>query len=238
MLNHSLDQLSRFEKIIGYSFNEKGLLSLALTHSSFTLESQHPEGNNQRLEFLGDSVLGIILADHLFHTFPNEKEGVLARYRSALGKGVFLTRLAKKLHFQDYIRVSNSELKNKGQARPSTLEDAIEAVIGAIYIDSNLKTCKEIVISWYGDFESDLKDVIQGHNPKGQFQEWLTQAAPGAKIAYQLVSDKGPGHKKSFTVELLVDDKRVASATSTSKKKAEELAAQEALTTLKKEKEG
>ncbi|MEO0795036.1 MAG: ribonuclease III [Verrucomicrobiota bacterium] len=225
-----IGSLEPLQAKIGYHFQTPALLEQALTHCSCTQES--PEiTDNQRLEFLGDAVLSMILAESIFLQFPDEREGHLAQCRSVLAKGAFLADIARRLQLPEHLRMSESERNNAGHDRDAALEDALEAVIGAIYLDSDYQQTRECVLAWYGDLPSVLQLQLAHDNPKGRLQEW-TQAQGRIQPAYILIGESGPGHAKKFEVEVRIEGQAQGHGTGSSKKDAEEAAARDALSKL------
>jgi len=225
-------KFAELEKKLGYSFKNQQLLESALTHPSFTADEASAEQNNQRLEFLGDSVLALILAEKLYAIFPNEREGVLAKSRAALAKGAFLAKLGRKLGLATFLRMSRHEEKTGGHLRASTLEDALEAIVGAIYLDSDFAQTRAIVLPWYGEISSVLEQTLAHDNPKGKLQESIQSESPQRSIEYKILEAAGPDHKKVFTVEVLIDGDRRGQGSGHSKKEAEEAAARIAIQEL------
>lgn len=220
--------LKVLEKRLGYRFRNLALLRRALTHPSLAEECKVPE-DNQRLEFLGDSILGAILAEKLFRLFPDDGEGILTRGRSVLARGDYLSKLAHKLGIHKAMRMSRAEIRDKGNERNSTLEDAIEAVVAAVYLDGGLRATRKTVLSWYGDLEKVLSSAIDDYNPKGRLQE-LSQALHGPEqIRYVVEKETGPAHEKHYSVSVKVAGRRRGKGSGRSKKEAEEEAARKAL---------
>src|SRR5690606_12116245 len=156
---------------IGHRFRDPGLLVRALTHSSLLQERPEEKESNQRLEFLGDAVLQLILTEALFALYPDAREGALSKRRAALSKGPFLAQLALELDLPRYLRVGQSEEMSGGRERPGALEDALEALIGAVFLDSDFAKAREVVLSWYGPLHERLRRVSPDENPKGRLQE-------------------------------------------------------------------
>src|SRR5690625_5084902 len=163
-------RLQQLQKRIGYQFKDPGLLRESLLHPSFLQDFPEETKNNQRLEFLGDAVLDLILSEKLFQLFPEEREGGLTKQRAILAKGGFLSDLAKKLGLSEALLMSRAEIKMQGHERPSSLEDAFEALVGALYLDSDLPTARRLVLEWYGDIAKTLKKAEVASNPKGKLQ--------------------------------------------------------------------
>lgn len=219
-------KMSQLSKKIGYNFNHDKLLIQALTHRS--AKGQH----NERLEFLGDSILGFVIAEALFEKFPKHDEGDLTRMRSSLVKGVTLAELGRDFNLGEHLILGPGELKSGGHRRESILEDAIEAIIGAIYLDSNIDCCKKLILTWFDQRLSMIKPGNEQKDPKTRLQEYLQ----GRKIAlplYEVIQTTGQSHNQQFTVRCLTDvvDKEIM-ATGTSRRKAEQAAAEQVLIQL------
>ena len=225
-------KLGELEKNIGYSFQNKNLLTQALTHSSFN-EHDRSKLDNQRMEFLGDSILSAILSEALYIAFPKEDEGSLSRKRAVFIRGSSLAKIAKELKVDNFLFMSVAELKNRGNQRSSTLEDAIEAIIGAIFIDGGINEAKKCVLNWFGDLPKKLFKEQYSYNPKGQLQELFHEKSLTDKIQYRISKEEGPPHKKHFEIDLIVGKKTLGSGVGSTKKEAEEEAAKQALINLK-----
>ena len=223
--------LLSFQQRIGYEFKDEILLTEALTHPSFH-EHKRQKPNNQRLEFLGDSILGAILAEELFHLFPQGDEGTLSRNRAVLARGTFLAELARSIELGSVLRMSSSEKKNKGDQRNSSLEDAIEALIGAIYLDGGMESARDCVLSWMGNLSNLLENTQVKFNPKGQLQELIQAKHPKDKIRYKLEKESGPPHLRTFSIKVMIGEEELGWGKGKSKKEAEEKAAIEALESL------
>ena len=215
--------ITRLSKRLGYRFEDQSLLLQALTHRS--AKGTH----NERLEFLGDSILGFVIAQALFERFPKHNEGDLTRMRSSLVKGVTLAEIGRNFHLGEHLILGPGELKSGGHRRESILEDAVEAIIGAVYLDSDISQCKTLVLSW---FEQRLNDIKPGHeqkDPKTRLQEYLQ----GRKIelpVYELIQITGQSHNQEFTVKCVTSITNQEVITKgTSRRKAEQAAAQQVL---------
>jgi ribonuclease-3 len=223
MINNSAQVIARLSAIIGYSFNDQSLLLQALTHRS--AKGAH----NERLEFLGDSILGFIIAEILYEKFPKQNEGELTRMRSSLVKGVTLADLARDFNLGEFLILGPGELKSGGHRRDSILEDAVEAIIGAIYIDSDIYTCKDIVLKWFVERLKAIKPGQEQKDPKTRLQEYLQ----GRKIAlpqYDVINTTGQSHKQEFTVRCTTQELSIEVITKgTSRRKAEQSAAEKVL---------
>ncbi|PIE43245.1 MAG: ribonuclease III [Gammaproteobacteria bacterium] len=191
------DQIVRLEKAIGYTFSDRETLQLALRHRSLGAR------NNERLEFLGDSLLNCVIAEYLFQHFPKLKEGHMSRLRAGLVRGTTLSEIAREFNLGEFIQLGAGELKSGGFRRDSILADSVEAIIGAIYLDSDFVQCKTSVLSW---FEGRLKSLPENGIPKDsktRLQEFL-QAHQLALPNYEVVSVEGEAHKQTFYVDCFV----------------------------------
>lgn len=231
--NRPLDVL---QHRLGYTFKNRELLERAVTHSS--LLQEHPEitESNQRLEFLGDAVLQLILTQCLFELFPTEREGPLSRRRAALANGTFLTQLAHEIGLEPSLRMAASEEATGGRTRASSLEDAFEAVVGAIFLDSDLPTARRVVLALYGDLTARLAIVERIENPKGRLQELVQPEFGNNAVRYQVVKIEGEDHARAYEVAVFLRDRLLGTGRGTSKKLAEEAAARIALASLSEEK--
>ena len=189
------------EKRIGYRFKKKALLKAALTHPSFHFEHPEVPTDNQRLEFLGDSVLGLLAADALTKNNPDAAEGELTQMRSALASGAALARVAAQIDLGSYLLMGRGEEANGGAERESNLEDALEALLGAIWLDGGLKASRKF-------FDRHVYRVLEAAeptllNPKGALQEYA-QKKGGPIPVYKVVEESGPDHARHYTVEVSV----------------------------------
>jgi len=215
---------------LGHQFNDPELLNLALTHRSFA------KSNNERLEFLGDSLLNFFIADALYEKFPSTKEGHLSRLRASLVKGVTLAEIALELELGDCLRLGSGEMKSGGHRRESILADAVEAIIGAIYLDAGIAVARERVLVWFADRLANLDLEQSTKDAKTRLQEFL-QGRGKALPVYQVVETRGGDHNPQFDIECHIEGmKEAVKATESSRKKAEQLAARRALKRLGVEK--
>ncbi len=218
------------EDVLEYRFKDKKLLIEALTHKSFKQSY-----DNERLEFLGDAVLDLIVGEYLFFKFKNSDEGKLSKIRASLVNEDGFDKLARSIDLGDYIYLSNAEENNGGRDKPSLLSNAFEAVIGAIYLEAGLQTVKEIAIKL---LEKNYKDISLDslfRDFKTTLQE-LTQARFGLTPEYKVIASRGPDHKKEFEIAVIIEEKEYARAVGKSKKIAQQEAAKQALEQLKKDK--
>lgn len=222
-MNSPIDKL---ERKIGYQFNDADLIHLALTHRSAA--GKH----NERLEFLGDSILSFVIADDLYHRFPKVNEGDMSRMRATLVRGHTLAELGREFELGDYLKLGPGELKSGGFRRDSILADAVEAIIGAIYLDSDTETVRGIILSWYQSRLEAIQPGVSQKDPKTRLQEFL-QGRRNPLPVYTVTNIKGEAHNQEFTVECDVAgvDKPVIGK-GTSRRKAEQAAAETALEQL------
>ncbi|HLP25599.1 MAG TPA: ribonuclease III [Acidobacteriota bacterium] len=228
-------KFNALQKRLGYTFRNPALLGEALRHASFLQD--HPDGgaHNQRLEFLGDSVLHFILTDALFREYTTEREGVLSRRRAGLTKGEFLCQLARDLGVDAAVQLGQSEEDAGGRGRDSILEDALEAIIGAIYLDSDFATVQAVVTKWYGSIPDRLARTEGNENPKGQLQEIVQPEHGNGALRYDVVNATGPKHAREYEVVVLLNGREIGLGKGSSKKAAEEEAARVGLETLRYE---
>ncbi len=225
-----MNEYSGLESKLGYTFKNKKLIIEALTHKSY----KQPY-NNERLEFLGDAVLDLIVGEYLFNRFNSSDEGKLSKIRASLVNEEGFTKLANVLSLGDYIYLSNAEENNKGRTKPSLLSNAFEAIMGAIYLEAGLKTVNDIVIKMLETNYQEISLESLFKDYKTSLQE-ITQARFGVTPEYKLVSAKGPDHLKEFEIAVIIQDKTYATAFGKSKKIAQQEAAEVAINLLKEEK--
>ncbi|HQF38047.1 MAG TPA: ribonuclease III [Opitutaceae bacterium] len=219
---------TRLEQQLGYAFRDRRLLADALRHPSAA--SLHPgTPSNQRLEFLGDAVLQLIISEALYAADPDAREGVLSRRRSALTKGAFLVTVASELGIDQALELSPAEEQTGGRERASSLEDAFEALVGAIYLDGGIDAARAAVLGCYGPLDRRLDGPEQGDNPKGRLQELVQPAHGNSALRYEVIHTKGQPHDRHFDVHLHLLDRLIGTGSGRSKKEAEENAAREAL---------
>ena len=222
---------SKLEKLLGYSFKNKEMVLEALTHKSCKKSY-----NNERLEFLGDAVLDLVVGEYLYNKFPKTAEGNLSKLRASLVNEKGFEKLARLLNLGVYIQISQAEENNKGREKASILANAFEAIMGCIYLESGLDEVKNIVLKLLDkeypkiDLESIFKDY------KTTLQE-LTQARYGVIPKYEVIKAVGPDHNKEFTVELSIDEKVWGNGRGKSKKEAQQDVAKKVINLIKAENE-
>ncbi len=183
---------------LGYPFKDLALLKLALSHRSVGAE------NNERLEFLGDSIVNFLMAEALYQQFPDAREGDLSRMRAELVKGKTLAAIAREFDIGDCLHLGPGEMKSGGHRRESILADAVEALIGAIYLEGGMEACREYVVPWFADRLASISPTVSIKDAKTQLQEWL-QGRKRALPVYQLVATRGSDHAQQFEVHCQVD---------------------------------
>ncbi len=218
--------LSRLERQLGYTFQDQALLTLALTHRSFAGR------NNERLEFLGDAILNFVAGEALYQRFPQAREGQLSRLRARLVKGETLAILARGFELGEYLRLGSGELKSGGFRRESILADALEALIGAIYLDAGMDMARERVVAWLTQELDSLTLVDTNKDPKTRLQEFL-QSRGSELPCYEVVDIQGEPHCRTFFVQCAVDLlKEKTQGHGASRRIAEQVAAAAALVAL------
>lgn len=222
------------EDRLGYRFRNQSLLIEALTHGSYLQDVPDAGPNNQRLEFFGDSVLNYVITEAIFREFPDEREGVLSSRRSVMLRGSHLAALAQRLGLDAHVRMGKSDDALGGRQRASILEDVFEAVVGAVYLDSDIETVKRLVLQWYGPLAAQILDLETADNPKGRLQELVQPAHGNTALRYEVVSTSGPRHALAYEVTVHLHDQKLGTGHGSSKKIAEEAAARAALEALQK----
>ncbi len=215
------------QKNLGYNFKNKDLLITALTHSSYANENGDYSMCNERMEFLGDSVLSLIVSEYIFKNLPDQPEGKLTKLRASLVCEKTLCGFSNQLKLGEYLRLGHGEIQNKGNERPSILADAFEAVLAALYLDGGRKAAEDFVLpliltkiddtsdDTYRDYKTLLQEVVQKN--------------PEERLTYRLAAESGPDHDKLFTAEVFINSNLIGTGTGHSKKKAEQQAAKQAL---------
>ena len=229
-------RIAEFEKKIGYTFQDKALLVHALSHTSYTNEhGMEKQASNERLEFLGDAIVDMVVSDYLYRHNSTEPEGTLTKWRASVVCEASFAHIAAGMDYGSYLLLGKGEEATGGRSRSSVLADAFEAVIAAMYLDSDIETVsvwiirhlqEELTLAMQGKMAKDYKTLLQE----------LVQKGERGKVSYVITDEKGPDHAKTFCVDVLVDGERVASGSGTSKKDAEQAAAGAAIKALSKKK--
>lgn len=224
----TFSNLKNLEKKLNYNFKDKGLLETALTHSSFVNENKMKQyESNERLEFLGDAVLGLVIGEYFYKSFPRDLEGSLTKMRAESVNEKVLFFISKGLELGDFIRFGKGEKKNGGNKRESTSADALEALIGAIFLDSNFNNAKKIVLNLFDEFLKEDGYKLFNIDFKTMLQEEVQRS--GQKAEYKLVKEEGPDNDKTFFTELYLDEVLAGRGSGKTKKESQQEAAREAL---------
>jgi ribonuclease-3 len=222
------ETLDAFQDGLGYHFQDQALLLRALTHSSYV--NEHPEAapDNQRLEFLGDAVLGLAAADWIFRRYLEFKEGEMTRLRAALVQEATIARFAVQLEVGDVLRLGRGEAEGGGRERVANLGDAFEALVGALYLDGGLAPVRQVLYRLIEPAATAILDAEADKDAKSRLQEW-SQGELGVTPRYRIVEERGPDHAKTFVAEALLDERVVGRGEGPSKQAAERAAARRAL---------
>ncbi len=222
--------MERLETQLGYTFKNRSLLENALTHSSYANENHSPLGSNERLEFLGDSILGMVTADYLYHEHPDLPEGDLTRTRAALVCEESLAEVAARLELGSYLKLGRGEANGGGRRRPSIQADAVEAVLAAVYLDGGLQEAAKIIRRFILEKETERS----AHRDYKTALQELIQRESGRALTYRLTGESGPDHAKTFTMAVDLNGTLVGEGEGRSKKEAEQMAAKAAIEKLNK----
>jgi len=220
--------MNPLEQRLKYKFRNALLLAEALTHPSLGHETQRHHFDNQRLEFLGDAVLQLIFTEYLFDLFPQLSEGYLTKIRARIVSRDGLRVLADRLDLGRYLMMGRGEESNGGRDRSSTLSDAFEALIGAMYLDSDFVTVRRVVLTEARELLEDLEIDPADNNPKGRLQELLQSISP-VSPTYPIIDQRGPEHQKTFVAKILWEGRELGQGEGRSKKEAETAAARDAM---------
>ena len=221
-------EVGDFEKIIGYNFRDRDLLLLSLTHRSYYQNDGGRSPANERLEFLGDSVLGLVISHRLYDDHPELREGELTKTKAQLVNENALALVGKKIRLNEFIRLSAEERRAGGCDRPSIVSDAFESVIAAVYLDGGMGPARDLVLRLIYSHKSELISDESQRNYKGELLERVQGRGDGMP-RYDVIDEHGPDHDKTFIIEVYIDDKLYGSGRGGSKKEAEQKAASEAL---------
>ena len=227
-----MPDIKKLEEVLNYEFKNKKLIITALTHSSYA--NEHRSKSYERLEFLGDSVLSIIISDYIFDAMKNNDEGDLSRIRASLVCEEALAEIARKIGLFDYIYLGNGEERAGSRNRDSILSDVFESTLAAVYLDGGMDVCKKIVLNVMADKLNNSLIIRTSKDFKSRLQEAIQQKYHGkAKICYKTVNESGPEHNKTFEIQLIINDKEISTGKGNTKKEAEQEAASKALSVLK-----
>lgn len=221
------EDVSELEVALGYRFADPGLLVRALTHRSFSNETNF-EANNQRLEFLGDAVLGLVIADAVFRKFPDSEEGGLSSRLSSLVNETALAEVASHLELGSYMRLGKGERLSGGREKPSVLADAYEAVLAALYLDGGLEVARAAIERLHAHALDECEGAAPPEDHKSRLQR-LVQSEGPFRPDYAIIAERGPAHARMFVAEVAVDGDPLGQGEGRSKKEAEQQAARAAL---------
>jgi len=222
------EKMKTLEKMIGYQFQNPNLLLTALTHSSYANECKNKTLNNERLEFLGDSVLNLSVSNYLYNRFKDLTEGELTKLRASIVSEASLAKIARKLNLGDYLRLGKGEENTGGRKRDSILADAVEAIIGAVYLDGGFEKASDFILRYQ---IPEIDNSLEGkgfRDYKTELQE-LIQRDSEQEIQYRIIKESGPDHAKQFVAQVSHNQKVIGEGTGKSKKDAEQQAARQAL---------
>jgi ribonuclease-3 len=225
------DKLEQLQQSLGYRFADRTNLHQALTHPSFHNEQDAGDGDYQRLEFLGDAILGMLLAETLFARFPEAAEGELSRSRAQMAGQVTLAQIARTMGFGEFIQLGRGEELTAGEDKDSILSDVVESLIAAVYLDGGLDAARRLVIHMFDDLLDLPREKATARDPKSELQEALS-ARGLTPPEYRLAEESGPPHDRQFRFFVLMDDRVVGEGQGRSKKIAQQAAATRALELL------
>lgn len=226
--------LEQLEQAIGYSFQDKGLLETALCHSSYANETLHDSLKSyERLEFLGDSILGFVVAEYLYQNYPEKPEGQLTRLRAELVCETNLAKIAAKIGIGEHLKLGHGGEQDGGRHRASIIADVVESIIAASYLDGGEQAARGIINRFV--LSEVSFDAIRDDDYKTALQE-IIQRKKNQSVSYRLIGEKGPDHQKVFCIEVLLNGQTIGTGEGTSKKRAEQSAAQAAIAYLNKAK--
>ncbi|MDA2916267.1 ribonuclease III [Nitrospinae bacterium AH_259_B05_G02_I21] len=223
--------LASLEEHLGYTFGDKDLLELALTHTSFAHEQPEPTEHNERLEFLGDAVLDLVLSEYLVRTFPQAPEGELSKRRSHLVNEGALAQRARLLDLGDHLRLGRGEELTGGRDKSSLLAGVYEAVVAALYLEAGYDRTRAVVVAQFADVLEDVASVGPPTDFKSRLQERCQEVGKGLP-SYTVVAQLGPDHDKTFEVEVVISERCLGRGTGKNKREAEQAAARQALERL------
>lgn len=227
--------LSELQRVIGYGFSDRNILLEALTHKSFHHENpEEAPAHNERLEFLGDSVLGLIVAHHLFASEGGYPESMMSKIKSYIVKGAVLSEVAREISLGSHLRLGKGEEETGGRQKPSILSNALEALLGAVYVDGGYEEARRLILRLF-------RERLDAAAASGQFHDYKTELQEESQVrfrtlpVYELLNEEGQEHRKIFTVEVSIAGKGYGTGRGRSKKEAQALAAREALERIREQ---
>jgi len=230
LFSRLIENSKAIESKIGYTFKNKNLLALSFVHRSFVNENKDIDEHNERLEFLGDSVLGLLISDYLYRYLPSTPEGELSYLRSRLVEASSCVQYVQKLGVSGHLLLGKGEQMNDGRGRESILADLFEAIIGAIYLDSDLDETRRFL---FRNFSSDIEKILKTplQNWKAQLQDYCQKQHQQTPF-YEVMHESGPDHSKEFMIRVMVHGEEMGKGSGSSKKVAQQAAAEQALRKL------
>jgi len=228
LAHKNINKLRELEALLQHEFDNVSLLQQALTHSSFGFEQLEEGQNNETLEFIGDAVLDLAVSDMLFHQYPGVREGELTKMRAGLVKESTLARMAKKIKLGDFLMLGKGEEASHGRKKASILSSTFEALVGGMYLDKGYEATLQFIITQFKPVLAQKRAGIFAEDPKSQLQERLQEQFNRAPT-YHLEAEEGPDHAKQFTVSVRFLDKMLGTGIGSSKKSAEQQAAENAI---------
>ncbi len=220
------------KQMLDHKFRDPSLLRLALTHPSASGNQSKPSDDNQRMEFLGDAILQAVISEALYRLHPGKNEGHLTKARAGLVNGASLAAKADALGLEQHLMLGHGQRTEFERGRESALEDALEALVAALYLDGGLDAASQFVLRIFADELANPDNIVVIENPKGELQEWL-QGSNGGSPTYELLSASGPAHAREFEVAVRHAGNELGRGTGGSKKEAESRAASAALAKLR-----
>lgn len=227
-------RIREVEKSLGYTFRNKSLLVKSLTHPSYLLHTKEQINNNQRLEFLGDAVIQLVLTETLYFKFPNEREGQLTKTRSGYARGDYMARIARKLKLNEFLLLKPRDRDAGIGEKESSLGDVFESIIGAVYLDSDWVTARDLILRLYDNLETDPVEDGTIANPKGVLQELIQPQFGNDALRYETTKQEGNPHNRVFEITVFCNDEALGVGSGRTKKEASENAALEAIEALEK----
>jgi ribonuclease III len=219
------------------TFKNKQLLKQAFIHRSYLNETKEKLSSNERLEFLGDSILSFVVSQYLYNTFPQFNEGLLTNIRSLVVNTKSLALIAKEYNFGEYLMLSKGEEESHGRTNESLLANSVEALLGALFIDQGIEAVREFILSILSPKIADIVEQKTFKDPKSLLQEYVQSQKQNSPV-YKVLKEEGPPHAKTFTIGVFIQDTLLGEGTGKSKQEAEESAAKEALNKIAENKEG
>jgi len=232
-LEELLLHAAEIEAKLGYTFKNRDNLALAFIHRSYVNENKEVSQHNERLEFLGDSVLGLLIADYLYRYLPSTPEGELSTLRSSLVEASSCVAYVQKLNVEKYLLLGKGERMNDGRGRDSILADLFEALIGTIYLDGGIDAAKHFL---FKNFSREIENILKApeQNWKAQLQDYCQKKFHETPV-YEVLDESGPDHSKTFKISVLIQEKQMGRGEGSSKKEAQQAAAEDALSRIELE---